>query len=420
MLAGSGALPISSSRPLAGSMARLRTRNGVAPDRGVEDALVGADGERHDDAAGREAIDLAQRAAGVAVVEREDGDVVAVGVGDVDDGRAVADASASVALIDRSPSAGPECVTAPRCAGPTSFAYFSSTPLSTSTARGRHAARRRAISASSTRSDKRAALAVDADAVAVANERDRPAERRLGADVADHQAARRAREASVGEERDLLAHALAVDERGDAEHLAHAGPAARPFVADDEDVAFGIRAFGDRREGILLALEDARRTLEHARLQAGDLDQRAVGREVAFQDDDAAGRVQRVRGRANDFAVGRRRARELVGERPARQRERVAVQMAGVEQRLQHRRDAADAVQVEGEEAPAGLQVGDQRRAREHRGDVVEREAHAGLVRDRRQVQAGVGRAAGRGDRGAGVLERLARDEVARQRPAFA
>ena len=28
MLAGSGALPISSSRPLAGSIARLRTRNG--------------------------------------------------------------------------------------------------------------------------------------------------------------------------------------------------------------------------------------------------------------------------------------------------------------------------------------------------------------------------------------------------------
>ena len=36
-------------------------------------------------------------------------------------------------------STAPECVTAPRCAGPTSFAYFSSTPPARSPARGRHA-----------------------------------------------------------------------------------------------------------------------------------------------------------------------------------------------------------------------------------------------------------------------------------------
>ena len=96
------------------------------------------------------------------------------------------------------------------------------------------------------------------------------------------------------------------------------------------------------------------------------------------------------------------------------------MQVTGVEQRLQDDADAADAMQVDGEEAPARLQVGDQRRAREHVGDVVEREADAGLVGDRRQVQAGVGRAAGGGDRGAGVLERLARHQLARQRPAVA
>jgi hypothetical protein len=76
-------------------------------------------------------------------------------------------------------------------------------------------------------------------------------------------------------------------------------------------------------------------------------------------------------------------------------------------------------VQIEGEIAPARLQVRDQRGSREDVGDVVEREAHARLVRDRRQVQPGVGRAAGRGDRGAGVLERLPRHEIARQRPAL-
>ena len=44
--------------------------------------------------------------------------------------------------------------------------------------------------------------------------------------------------------------------------------------------------------------------------------------------------------------------------------------------------------------------------------------ADAGLVRDRRDVQRGIGRAAGRGDDGAGVFERRARDDVARPRPA--
>src|SRR4029078_8920085 len=58
--------------------------------------------------------------------------------------------------------------------------------------------------------------------------------------------------------------------------------------------------------------------------------------------------------------------------------------------------------------------------ARDPRADVGAVEADAGLVRDRRQVEARVGRAAGRGDRGGGVLERLARDEVARQWPAVA
>ena len=85
----------------------------------------------------------------------------------------------------------------------------------------------------------------------------------------------------------------------------------------------------------------------------------------------------------------------------------VAVQVAAVEQRLAARRsDAADVVQVLGEIAPARLQIGDQRRAREHRGDVVEREADAGLVRDGRQMQGGIGRAAGRRHDGAGILER--------------
>ena len=270
---------------------------------------------------------------------------------------------ASAALIGRpARRAGPECVTAPRCAGPTSFAYFSSTPLSAlDGARLPGGAPARELGGVEQQRRACARSPSIADPVAVAHQRDRPAERCLGADVADHQAARRAREAAVGEERDLLAHALAVDERGDAEHLAHAGAAARAFVADHEHVALAIVARADGGEGVLLALEDARRALEHARRQAGDLDQRAVGCEVALQHDDAAGRAAArcAASRTTSPSAARRASASSCGQRAARERERVAVQVAAVEQRLQHRRDAADAMQVDREEAAARLQVGD-------------------------------------------------------------
>ena len=51
---------------------------------------------------------------------------------------------------------------------------------------------------------------------------------------------------------------------GHAEHLAHAGPAARAFVADDDDVAGLDRLALDRVERRLLAVEHARRTAMRA------------------------------------------------------------------------------------------------------------------------------------------------------------
>src|SRR5712671_7013232 len=69
-------------------------------------------------------------------------------------------------------------------------------------------------------------LRVHGDDVAVAQQPDRAADGRLGPDMADAEAPGGAREAPVGDERHLLAHALAIDGRGGREHLAHAGAAA--------------------------------------------------------------------------------------------------------------------------------------------------------------------------------------------------
>ena len=74
---------------------------------------------------------------------------------------------------------------------------------------------------------------------------------------------------------------------------------------------------------------------------------------------------------------------------------------------------------VEGDVFAAGLEVGDVGRAPHDLGDVVQGEADAGFVGDRRQVQRGVGRAAGGADDDGGVLERLAGDDVARAEALF-
>src|SRR4051812_49706125 len=76
-----------------------------------------------------------------------------------------------------------------------------------------------------------ARLYIDPDAIAIAHQRQRSADEGLRRDVTDAHAPRRAGEAAVSDQRHLLAHALAVDQRRDTKHLAHAGTADRAFVA---------------------------------------------------------------------------------------------------------------------------------------------------------------------------------------------
>src|SRR6185437_10480985 len=84
---------------------------------------------------------------------------------------------------------------------------------------------------------ERALHRVDLDDVAVADQSDRPADRRFRPDMADAEPARGTGETSVGDERYFFAGALAVERGRRREHFAHAGAAARPFVADDQNVA---------------------------------------------------------------------------------------------------------------------------------------------------------------------------------------
>ena len=125
--------------------------------------------------------------------------------------------------------------------------------------------------------------------------------------------------------------------------------------------------------------------------------------------DEPAGLVDRVAHRVDDRAVGVRRGDlgQVLGHGLPGHGERVPVQQAGVQQRPEDDRDAADAVHVGHHEPAERLHVGQERGAVADPVEVLEVQVDLRLVGDRHQVQDGVGRAAERHDHGDRVLERL-------------
>ena len=148
----------------------------------------------------------------------------------------------------------------------------------------------------------------------------------------------------------------------------------------------------------------------------GELHHAAVGSEVAAQRVERAARLERpdhlaVRGSGASAAD--------LGEGAAVDGGRAAVHVAAADQLADQGGRAAGAVQVGGNPAPAGHEVGDHRRARADLGQLVEREGDARLARDRQQVQEAVGGAAAGHHARHRVLERAAIEEAARADPAL-
>ena len=124
--------------------------------------------------------------------------------------------------------------------------------------------------------------------------------------MACHEATGCAGEASVGQESDGVAQCRdSFDCGGDGEHLAHAGAALGAFVADDEDVAGVDLSVLYRLVAVLFVLEDAGGAGVVQALVPGDLDDAAVGREIAAQDDEAAGLLERLVPGVDDLLAGR-------------------------------------------------------------------------------------------------------------------
>ena len=276
--------------------------------------------------------------------------------------------------------------------------------------------RRRSSSASGTSARSSRASTSMHDDVAVLQQRERAAVECLGRHVADHEAVRRARESAVRDERDRLREPLADDGGGDVQHLAHPRPAGRPLVADDDDVAGQDRAGLDGGEARLLGVEDARGAAVHEPVVARELDDGALRRQVAVQDAQAAGRLDRPLERQHDLLAGPflDRGRDACERAAVHVRRRAVHERPALEQLAGQEPVAAGLVQVGGDVLAAGLEAREHRRPRRDTVEVVQRVRHAGLTRDREQVQDAVRRAGARRDRGGRVVERCAADDLRR------
>ena len=273
--------------------------------------------------------------------------------------------------------------------------------------------------------------------------------------MADRQARGAAGEAAVGDQRAGFAEALRLDVARRVEHFLHARPAARPLVADDDDVAGDDFAGENAARRVVLALEHFRRPfeLQHAGVDAGGLDDAAVEREVALQHREAAVLrigvievaddalltilVERLPARRlaecdlGRHAAGRggkefaRRLRGAALEVPARQGliERlgvdhldVAVEQMGAVEFAENAHDAAgamDVLDVDVGTDGATLHSTGTRRDRRSMSTMVKSSSR--LIGGGEQVQHGVGRAAHGDVEAHRVLERLEAGDRPRQ-----
>ena len=259
-----------------------------------------------------------------------------------------------------------------------------------------------------------ALLCVNTNFVPVFHQRQRPARIGLRRDVADHKAVRPAGKTAVGDQGDVAAQALAGDGAGGGEHLPHAGTAARPFVADDDDVALdhgAVKYFFQRR---LLGMEDARPALEAEAFPARDFGDGALRGQVAVKDDQMAVLLDRIGEGADDFLQRRigRHGGQILRQGFAGDGQAAAVQQTGVQQGLHHRLDAADGDQFGHEIFSARLEVGEDGDTPADGGEIIQGEFDAGAPGDGQQVEDGVGRAAQGNDDGDGVFKGAAGHNV--------
>src|ERR1700716_2783117 len=119
-------------------------------------------------------------------------------------------------------------------------------------------------------------VSVDFDDVTVAQQCDRSAHGRFRPDMADAEPTAGTGKPAIGDEGDLAPRALPAQRPCGREHFPHAGTAARPLIADHDDISFLVSPLLDRLEGVLFTIEAAVRACKLQARQARDLHNRAL------------------------------------------------------------------------------------------------------------------------------------------------
>ena len=272
--------------------------------------------------------------------------------------------------------------------------------------------------------------------------------------MADAQTRGAAGKTPVGEQRACRTQPLRFQVAGRIEHFLHPRPALRPLVADHHHIARHDLIGKNRRHRVVLAFEHARAPgeFQDAFIHAGGLHDAAVRCDVAVQHRQpavpavgmrlvanaaaaAVGIQFRIKhglrkGDGGDHPAGRRAEeffhRFVTGQSYIPLRERIAqgravyrfgigVQQAGAIQFAQDRRDAAGAMHVFHVVFGVGRDLAQGRHMARQSIHVPHREIHFRFMRDRQQMQHGIGRAAHRNIQRHRILERVERGDGTRQ-----
>ncbi len=148
---------------------------------------------------------------------------------------------------------------------------------------------------------------------------------------------------------------------------------------------------------------------------ADELHDRAFARKIASQHGEPAALLQRPVDGDDDLLPRRllRGSGDLC-ERAAVDVHCGPVDEPGPDELPRDETDATGAMEVGGDEASTRLEIGDDRRARRDLVEVFELERQVELARDREEVENGVRRAAGGGDRSDRILDRRPRQDRGR------
>src|SRR5271166_286655 len=197
--------------------------------------------------------------------------------------------------------------------------------------------------------------------IAFADSGDRAATSCFWRNMTGHQSVGGSGKTAVGEQRHGAAQTGPDQRRRDREHLAHTRSATRTFVADHQHIASLDSTLLHSGKRFLFAVENARWPAVMKKLVAREFDDTSFGGEIAFQDDEAAARLD---GRAQwtHYFLTRRLGCGLgfFADAFAADRERIPVKQTRLIKTFGYQSGAASAIQIRHHESPSGLEIGQQ------------------------------------------------------------